>query len=158
MLALPSESYIAEQLDVVEPQRLHATREHFKRQLASGLKDDWIWAFESHATPGAYSPDAVSSGKRALANLALSMLCLDAAASGDPVWPGRAYQRFKDATNMTDRLGALSALINSHSDLADAALARFYEMFSGEALVIEKCFSMHVTAPERDGQVFARAR
>jgi aminopeptidase N len=33
------------------------------------------------------------------------MLCL--AAEGDAVWPGKAYQRFKDAGNMTDRLGAL---------------------------------------------------
>ena len=31
------------------------------------------------------------------------MLCLDAAERGDAVWPGRAYQRFKDAGNMTDR-------------------------------------------------------
>lgn len=158
VLALPSESYIAEQLDVVDPLRIHATREHFRKQLASGLRDDWIWAFENHATPGAYSPDAVSSGKRALANLALSMLCLDAAADGDPVWPGRAYQRFKDATNMTDRLGALTALLTSHSDLAEVALARFYELFSQEALVIDKWFSMQVTAPEKDGLVFARAR
>jgi aminopeptidase N len=33
------------------------------------------------------------------------MLCLAARQSGDAVWPGRAWQRFKDAGNMTDRQG-----------------------------------------------------
>ena len=158
VLTLPSEAYVAEQLDVVDPPRIHAVRQHLRLQLARGLRDDWLWAIENHATPGGYSPDAVSSGKRALSNLALAMLCLDAAQSGDTVWPGRAYQVFKDASNMTDRLGALSALVNSHAPLAEPALARFHELFKHEALVIDKWFSMQVTAPEKDGRVFARAR
>jgi aminopeptidase N len=157
VLTLPSESYVAEQLDVVDPPRIHAAREHLRKELAQGLREDWIWAAEHHATPGGYCPDAVSSGKRALSNLALSMLCLDSATRGDAVWPGRAYQCFKDASNMTDRLGALSALVSSHSELAQPALARFHELFHREALVVDKWFSMQVTAPEREGRVFARA-
>ncbi len=84
--------------------------------------------------PGAAAairPTRCRPGRRALANLSLTMLCLDAAERGDPVWPGRAYQRFKDASNMTDRQGALAALLYSGSSLADAALERFYAMFAG---------------------------
>ncbi len=157
-LNLPSETYIAEQLDVVDPQRIHQAREAMKLQLAQALHEDWAWAFESHQTPGGYSPDAVSAGRRSLANLALAMLCLSAAATGDGVWPGRAYQRFKDATNMTERLGALNALVASHAELADAALARFHALFKGDALVIDKWFALQASAPEKDGRVFARAR
>jgi aminopeptidase N len=152
MLTLPSEVYVAEQLDVVDPQRIHAVRQHLRLQLAQSLRDDWAWALDNHATPGGYSPDAVSSGKRALSAMALSMLCLDA------VWPGRAYQRFKDAGNMTDRLGALTALVGSHAELAEPALARFYELFRQEDLVIDKWFTLQATAPEKDGRVFARAK
>jgi aminopeptidase N len=158
MLTLPSEVYVAEQLDVVDPQRIHAVRQHLRLQLAQSLRDDWAWALDNHATPGGYSPDAVSSGKRALSAMALSMLCLDAAATGDAVWPGRAYQRFKDAGNMTDRLGALTALVGSHAELAEPALARFYELFRQEDLVIDKWFTLQATAPEKDGRVFARAK
>jgi aminopeptidase N len=86
------------------------------------------------------------------------MLCLDAVAGGDAVWPGRAYQRVKDATNMTDRIGALHALVESHAGLAEAALARFHAQFRDDALVIDKWFAVQATAPERDGAVFARAR
>ena len=79
-------------------------------------------------------------------------------ARGDNIWPGRAYQRFKDAANMTDRQGALLALLGCHSPLADEALARFHALFRGEALVIDKWFSFQATAPEHNGRVFNRVK
>ena len=54
------------------------------------------------------------------------MLVRRAVRTGEPSWPGKALQRFKDASNMTDRVGALSALADAHSELAEAALQRFY--------------------------------
>ncbi|MBP6719252.1 MAG: aminopeptidase N, partial [Rhodoferax sp.] len=113
VLTLPSETYIAEQLDVVDPQRIHAVREAMRIQLAVALANDWQWALETHSDNGAYRPDPVSSGRRALAGMALTHLCLAARESGDTVWPGKALQRFKDADNMTDRANALHALINT---------------------------------------------
>jgi len=148
VLLPPSEIYVAEQLESVDPQRVHAAREAMRMQLAQALRDDWAAAFEAHQVTGGYSADPISVGKRALANLALSMLCLDAVARGDTVWPGRAYQRFKDAGNMTDRQGALWALLASHSELAEPALARFYELFKGEPLVIDKWFTLQAMLPE----------
>jgi aminopeptidase N len=129
-----------------------------KLQLAQALRPDWEAAFDANQLHGGYSPDPVSAGKRSLANLALMMLCLDAVNGGDAVWPGRAYQRFKDATHMTDRQGALVALVAAHSELAEAALVRFRELFQHEPLVIDKWFSLQAGAPERGGQVFARVK
>jgi aminopeptidase N len=154
VLTLPSEGYVAEQLETSDPARIHAVREHMKLQLAQALRDDWAWAFEAHQVAGGYTPDAVSSGRRALANLALAMLCLDAVARGDDVWPGRAYQRFKDAPQMTDMQGSLMALLGAHAELAVPALERFHERFRAEPLVIDKWFSLQATAPEKDGRVF----
>mgnify|MGYP002132792066 CR=1 FL=1 len=158
VLTLPSEAYVAEQLEVVDPQRIHTARETMKLQLAHALHEDWAWAYEHHQDNSGYSPDAVSAGRRALCNLALSMLTLDGTARLNPIWPGRAFQRFKDATNMTDRLGALSALVAAHSELAEDALKRFHALFKGEALVIDKWFTLQAMAPEKDGQVFARVK
>ncbi len=158
VLVPPSEIYVAEQLDVVDPQRIHAAREAMKLQLAHALREDWIAAFDANQVQGGYFPDPVSAGRRSLANLALAMLCQGAVATGDAVWPGRAYQRFKDATNMTDRQGALTALVAAHSPLAELALSSFHETFRQEPLVIDKWFTLQVTAPEHDGRVFARAR
>ena len=158
VLTLPTEGYMAEQLQSVDPQRIHGVRMAMTRQLAGALRADWEWAFEAHQVAGAYSPDALSAGKRALANRALGLLCLDAASRGDAVWPDRAYQRFAHATNMTDRLGALNALVRSHAQQAELALHRFYESFRHEPLVIDAWFSLQAGAPEVDGKVFARVK
>jgi len=157
-LTLPSENYIADQLSVVDPQRVHALREAMRLQLATALQADWQWAWEAHKHNGAYSPDALSSGRRALSGLAMGMLCIAAVQSGDDVTPGRVYQQFKDAGNMTDRFNALSALVISGHPLAQDALALFHKMFQHEALVIDKWFALQAGAPDRAGDVLPRVR
>ena len=153
VLTLPSETYLAEQLDVVDPQRIHAVREAMRAQMAEALFEDWQWAYEEHRDNGAYQPDPRSSGRRALAGLALAQLCLAARTSGDTVWPGKAYQRFKDAGNMTDRFNALSALVASAHELAAPALQRFHALFKDEALVLDKWFALQAGSPDRNGNV-----
>ena len=157
-LTLPSENYIADQLSVVDPQRVHTVREAMRLQLATALQADWQWAWDAHQNNGAYSPDAKSSGRRALAGLAMGMLCIAAVQSGDDVTPGRVYQQFKDAGNMTDRFNALSALVLSGHALAHDALARFHKLFQHEALVIDKWFALQAGAPDRAGDVLPRVR
>ena len=157
-LTLPSEGYIAEQLDAVEPQRIHGARQTMLAQLADALHDDWAAAFDAHQVRGAYTPDPVSMGKRSLANLSLSMLCLAAQQDGNRTWPDIAYQRFNSAANMTERIGALAALVDSHSQYASDALQQFHAMFKVDALVVDKWFALQARAPEKNGAVFARVK
>ena len=158
VLSLPDEEYIAEQLSVVDPQRTHAVREAMKLQLATELQSDWVWAYEQCKDTGAYQPDPISSGHRALAGLALQALCLAARDQGDIVWPGKAYQRFKDAGNMTDRLNALTALINSGHELAKPALSRYYDLFRAEPLALDKWFALQALSPDHEGNVLPIVR
>ncbi len=157
-LTLPAETYLAEQLGQVDPQRVHRVREAMREQLAQALLADWEWAYEAHRENGAYRPDPVSSGRRALAGLALTHLCLAARRSADTVWPGKAYQRFKDAGNMTDRFNALSALVISGHELAAPALQRFHMLFRNEPLVLDKWFALQAGAPDRGGNVLPAVR
>jgi aminopeptidase N len=161
-LTPPGEAYIAEQLASSDPQRIHTVREQWRASLAAELHADWVWAFDAHQVPEGYSPRPAQAGRRALANLALQMLCLHAVQTGDAVWPGRAYQRFKDAAHMTDRLGAITALVDAHSPLAEAAIARFHALAGGDALLLDKWFMLQARAPEplgeRAGSAFARAK
>ena len=158
VLTLPSETYIAEQLALVDPQRIHAVRERMRLQLATALQADWEQAFADHQDNGAYTPDPVSSGRRALAGMALNFLCLAAVQSGDSLWPGKTLQRFKDAGNMTDRFNALQALVASGHALAAPALARFHSLFKDEALVLDKWFALQAGAPDRGGHVLPAVR
>ena len=156
VLTLPTEGYLAEQLDEVDPQRVHAVREAARRQLAHELVLDWAWAFDEHQDNGAYQPDPVSSGRRSLAGLALAMLVENSRESGDAVWPGKAYQRTKDASNMTDRYAATAALVNANHPLAQAALARFHDVFADDALVIDKWYALQTATPDRNGDTLGK--
>lgn len=153
VLTLPSETYIAEQLAIVDAQRIHAVREAMRLGLATALRHDWEWAYEQTRETGAYRPDPASAGRRALSGMALTHLCLAARQTGDPVWPGRTLQRFKEAANMTDRFNALAALVGSGHDLAAQALLRFHAMFKDEALVLDKWFALQAGAPDHGGHV-----
>ena len=159
VLTLPAETFIAEQLEEVDPQRIHGVREAMRQQLAQALHDDWQWVYETHHDTGGYRPDPVSSGRRALAGMALVHLCLATRAhpstgsQPSDLWPGKAYQRFKDAGNMTDRFNALSALVISGHALAAPALQRFHAIFQDEPLVLDKWFALQAGAPDRGGNV-----
>ena len=158
VLTLPSEGYVAEQLEVVDPQRIHGVREALKAQLAQELFHDWHWAYETYGHDSGFQTDARSSGRRALAGMALSYLCLHARQASDPVWPGKALQRFKDASNMTDRFNALSALVQSGHAHAEQALQRYYRLFKGEELALDKWFALQAGASDRGGQVLPVVR
>ncbi|MDP9108699.1 MAG: aminopeptidase N, partial [Pseudomonadota bacterium] len=102
VLTLPSETMIAEQLAVIEPQAIHAARLALRRALAQALRTDLEDAYADNRTRGGYRPDAISAGKRALKNTALSYLAeLDDADSHS-----LAQQQYDDADNMTDRVAA----------------------------------------------------
>jgi aminopeptidase N len=158
VLSLPSETYISEQLDLVDPQQVHAVRESMRLQLATELQPEWQTCYHKHRVLGAYSPDAVSSGKRSLANMALHMLCLVSQNEGSGIWPHKALQAFQEANNMTERFGALSALVGARHALAEQALSQFHALFKNEALVIDKWFALQASAPDVGGNVLPTVR
>ncbi|WP_369024159.1 aminopeptidase N C-terminal domain-containing protein, partial [Nocardia cyriacigeorgica] len=56
------------------------------------------------------------------------------------------------ATNMTDRMGALSAMVTSYAPGREAALADFYTRFADDPLVIDKWFSLQAMQPGGAGK------
>jgi aminopeptidase N len=161
VLTLPSESWTAESTAEADPQRIHAAHERLRAELAAQLHDEWLEIVEGAKTKAGYEPKPEQAGRRALVNLALEFVALHAVHSGDDVWQGRIYQRFKDAGNMTDRLGALEALQNAHSSLAAPALERFHDSAGHDALMIDKWFLAQSGASESvgdHGRVFHRLR
>ncbi|MDB5776951.1 MAG: pepN [Herbaspirillum sp.] len=146
VLALPSEVMIAEQMDAIDPQAIHEARLRLRCALAQRLRGDLQAAYEANLTGGPYSPDAAAAGRRGLKNMALSYL----AEFDDAQSHALAQSQYDRADNMTDRLAALTALVNSHAPGKTEALARFYDDFSAEPLVIDKWFSLQATARATD--------
>ncbi len=145
-LTLPSESMVAEQLECVDPLAVHIARQFVRADLGARLRNELLAQYEANATPGPYSPDAASAGKRALKNLALAYLN----AAPDAASVALAQRQFDEADNMTDRAAALSALVAARVPQAADALAVFYDEFQNEALVVDKWFAMQASSPTTD--------
>ena len=141
-LALPTETYLAEQVEEVDPDALHAARNALSYKLAAKLKGDLLLACQAFKTPGEYSPDAKSSGERALRNLCLSYLMQ----LGDQAVVSLCLAQFDRADNMTDAMAALAALVNHDSNLRHEVLDRFYQKWSGEPLVVDKWLAVQAAS------------
>jgi len=146
-LTLPAETYLYEQCASVDPQQIFRSRRSFRRALASGLRLEWAALYQQMQTPDGFKPDAISAGKRALKNLALSML-LEADAS---IWSAMAVNQYKTTDNMTDRYAALAALVIHGSKDAKECLADFYQRFADDPLVVDKWFALQSSRPPVDG-------
>ena len=144
-LVLPSETMIAERMAAVDPQAIHKARRFMRGALAAALKPELLAEYQANQTPGPYSPDALSAGKRGLKNLALAYLLIAPGAAELKL----AQRQFDTAGNMTDRAAALAALIHSGAPSAKA-LSAFYRDFEQEALVIDKWFALQASAPSTD--------
>jgi len=133
-LTLPAEVVIAEEMDIVDPDAIHATRNAVAAHLARALRADLIAAYGANTVSGRYSPDAASAGKRALRNLCLGYLMELA----DDDARGLAMRQFEHADNMTDAMAALSVLANCDCPERAQALDAFYAKWRGEPLVVDK--------------------
>jgi aminopeptidase N len=145
-LLLPSEGMVAEQIEVVNPLSIHLARQFMRANIGARLRTELLAQYEANQTPGEYSPDALSAGKRALKNLCLAYLT----AAQDEEGLALAQRQFDEAGNMTDRVAALSALVHARAAGADAALQRFYDEFEDEPLVIDKWFALQASSAISD--------
>jgi len=142
VLSLPSETFLAEQMDVVDPDALHAARNALRHALASHFKDLFLEIYRKLASEAPYSPDAASSGKRALRNLLLSYLM----ELETPDLVALCYEQYGQSDNMTEQFAALACLANSHAPQRTIALDSFYEKWSGEPLVVDKWLAVQAGA------------
>ncbi|HEX6734965.1 MAG TPA: aminopeptidase N, partial [Azonexus sp.] len=149
VLTLPGETTLAELLDPVDPDALHAARNGLRRHLAEQLEGEFAGLYAGLAISEAYTPSSEQAGRRALRNLCLSYLLeLDT-----PAVRQRALQQFRAADNMTDQFAALAALANVNAAACaerDMALAEFYRRWQDEALVVDKWLMAQSTSRRPD--------
>jgi len=130
-LTLPSETFLAEQMDVVDPDRLHASRNALRRAMAESMREDLLARYQALQSKTPYSPDAQSMGRRALKNLCLVYLT-------ELGLSALAYEQFRRADNMTDAMAALGCLANLDCPEREPALEAFYAKWQDEPLVVDK--------------------
>ena len=143
LLALPAEPDLALDSETADPSAIHEARRALRRRVATHLGAGLRRLHEGLREPEAYSPDAEAAGHRALRNAALELL------AADPTGRNRDLARecFRTATNMTDAIGALTALMILGGSDFDDALEAFYDRWKQEPLVIDKWFAVQARDP-----------
>ncbi len=144
-LGLPSESLVARSIGQdVDPARIRAVRLALLAALAQRLEAPLLATYEANAVPGTYSPDTAQSGQRALRNAALSLLT----AGGRAVGATLARRQYEQASNMTDRHAALSAVVGAWTADAEALLGNFRTLYTADPLVLDKWLALNAVAPD----------
>lgn len=146
-LQLPAESDIFREIGSdVDPAAIAVARHALKVEIGKGLADTFAALYAELSDEAPYTPDATSTGRRSLRNVALDYLVT----AGIDGWEARALAHFEDARNMTDRLAALTTLAMNRLPSAEAAFATYAEMFAGDALAMDKWLSLQAMIPETD--------
>lgn len=150
ILQSPSQSDLAQNLyengHNPDPQAIYDAAETFQQVLALQLADSLPRIYAATTVPGAYSPDADSTGRRALNSRVLGLLSrLD---GGD-----QARRQFDSSDNMTQQSAALISLLSI--DRGVEQTAAFFDQWQDDRLVMDKWFALQIacSAPAKTADI-----
>jgi aminopeptidase N len=143
---LPTEMELAQSIDEADPDAIHLARETLRKALATAHKAPLGDLYRALKSNEPYSPDAVASGRRALRNMCLRYLT----AEDTKETRGLAFEQFRSADNMTDKIGGLAPLADMNGEERDQALAQFYEQWKANPLVIDKWMTLQASSCRPD--------
>jgi len=146
LLALPSENYLAERMEIADFDGIHNARERILKTLAEKFETQFLAIYNAHHKDesGDFSPEAI--GRRRVKNACLAFLSkLDS-----PEIHKIAQFQFENAKNMTDQMAALSAIVHNNHPAKNDCLEKFYSQWQNEPLVIDKWFILQASSPAAD--------
>ena len=141
LLTLPSEEYASALMKVIDPDAMHIALRNLEHDVATNLKNELLALYENNHRDESGSFEAAAIGRRRLKNLCLRFLSsLDTEAMNE-----LCVRQFREARNMTDQIGALSCIVNSHNPEKKKCLDAFYNQWEKEDLVIDKWFRLQAS-------------
>ncbi|SJN25338.1 aminopeptidase N [Psychrobacter sp. JB385] len=142
LLDIPSAQELASAIQKdYDPELVKSQRESLYQQVADTFKDQWSTLYKQIPVVS-YEDSAEARGERALRNVVLDM-ALTADVNGAVEW---AEQQYTNASCMTERFGALKAMVNHQLPKANDYLTDFYQRFQADDLVIDLWFSVQASA------------
>lgn len=134
ILTLPTASYLGELAQAIDPKAIAQARKHMKQLIALELKSELVACYQRNQLSATYLPNPEQMAKRQLKNVVLSYW----AETQDKATASVISEQCIGSDNMTDEFSALSIAVNSELDNAQDLLARFYDKWSHESLVVNK--------------------
>jgi aminopeptidase N len=143
---LPSEMELAQVIGDADPDTIHAARETLRKALAAAHNGALRETYQSLKSNEPYSPDATSAGRRALRNMCLRYLT----AEDTKETRALAYEQFRSADNMTDKIGGMAPLVDMDGDERGKALEQFYDQWKANPLVTDKWMALQASSCRAD--------
>ncbi len=138
LLKLPTVSDLIREAGAdIDPGLAYRAHRQLARRIGRTLGSDLERLYSSLRTKGVYSPDAAAAGKRAVRNVALTLLTVRAGDSDRD----RLKAHYFSATNMTDQAHALNLLAHQPGATRTLAFDDFLERWKGDDLVIDLWFA-----------------
>ena len=152
LMVLPSQSYLAEQMLLADPEAIHREREGLKAWLGAKLESELV---AMHGRAGGISggADAAARGARKVRTQALIYLAAGAPESAAEM----AAAQYDAAANMTERQGALMVLAGLETPARGKYLLDFYDRYRGNPLVIDKWFAIQAQSLHPDALQHVKA-
>ncbi|NCT66690.1 MAG: aminopeptidase N [Rhodanobacteraceae bacterium] len=143
LLTLADAGSLADGLAEVDPEAVHQARTQVEQALATALAGPLLARYHALAQDDLAATTLAAQAQRRLRNACLALLC-----RADPAHLELARRQFADASTLTDRLAALAALVRGGGDEADDALAAFATRHAGDALVLDKWFTLQAAVAD----------
>ena len=137
-MTLPSEGYLADQMDIVDVDSIHQARTFMRHELAKALRKYFKMILDNAQSDAFYEFNAEEMARRDLNQVCLSYLMT--LQEKDMI--DFCMSQLETANNMTDALSALSNISHYDSDLRQQALDDFYTKWKDDAQVVEKWFAI----------------
>ena len=144
-MSLPTEADIAREIGQdVDPDAIYVARKTLRGALGRAHAGALAALHAELADSSPFSPDAAAAGRRALRNVALSLFVDGDVIEGLEL----AHRQLAEANNMTERLGALTAIAFKPDDAREHALDAFGRRYAMEPLILDKWFALQALIPE----------
>ncbi|MBH0046838.1 MULTISPECIES: aminopeptidase N [unclassified Pseudoalteromonas] len=135
LFKLPSFDTLAAEFDVIPVDDIIEITEKFEQQIADELADELLSCYESLEDDGSISASAV-------ANRALKQICLHYLAKTQSPEAVTFIKEAASSTNMTNVLGALSAVVKASHPVRNELLSHFDSQWRHDVLVMDKWFAL----------------
>ncbi|MCL1981338.1 MAG: aminopeptidase N [Proteobacteria bacterium] len=143
-LLLPTENWISQRMDTIDPMAVFSVRQQFRALVGRNLRSELLARYQNLHSDAPYRYTAAESGRRALRNSCLAyLLAPDLTGFLDPELLILGVQQYRTGNNMTDRIAALTCVVNGELATGTELLADFHAQWRHDPLVVDKWLILH---------------
>ena len=139
LFILPNEKDLEEHLEIIDMQKCVAICEQLKKTVAQHLEQELLHTYQASYMRAEYKYNAEEVARRRIQNVCLQLLVT----LEKEEYFKLALNQFNQASNMTEQVGAINALLHYENDVREQVLQAFEKQWQHDSLVMDKWFAFH---------------